>query len=137
MGDVEGAQVMTRVGRLPFSVYGPLGNRPAHPSNLTTADIPGAQASSLKRGPKVPPHSARSTGAAIVASSVATPRGPSPQQIAPRSGTPRVRVVDSNDVGGGPNSLAASDTAQATLRPAEAEQATLRLGADVACIPAE
>lgn len=62
--DLEGARPMLRVGCIPYSMYGPAGNRPAQSTNLTTSDIVGAQASTLPHGPRLP--RARLTGASIV-----------------------------------------------------------------------
>lgn len=50
-GDLNGAQPSRRIGRLPYSMYGPPGKR-QQSASLTTADIGGAQAGTLCRGPR-------------------------------------------------------------------------------------
>lgn len=70
--DVEGAAPLCRVGSLPYSMYGPRGNRPARSSNLDLSDIEGAQADTLCRGPRTA-RGSRVAGAAVVGLS-GTPR---------------------------------------------------------------
>jgi len=64
-GDIHGASMMARVGRLPYSIYGPAGVR-AQSTSLQTSDIPGAQADTVPRGPRSSCRSARATGASIL-----------------------------------------------------------------------
>lgn len=51
--DVHGAQPVRRIGAMPYSMYGPYGNRRDWNSCLDTRDIKGAQADTLARYPKV------------------------------------------------------------------------------------
>lgn len=71
--DVEGAASLRRIGRLPYNMYGPAGNRPSQSASLDTSTVPGAQAGTLCRGPKTQLRGARLTGAAVVGL-VGTPR---------------------------------------------------------------
>jgi hypothetical protein len=80
--DIAGARSQLRAGTLPYSMYGPSGKRPALSSSLNTADIVGAQASTIKHGPKIPSwHTSRQiqTGASIAGQ---TPRGASNENSA-------------------------------------------------------
>jgi len=51
--DVAGAQSQRRIGAMPYSIYGPYGQRRDWNSSLDTRDLPGAQADTLARYPKV------------------------------------------------------------------------------------
>lgn len=51
--DVIGAQSQRRIGALPYSMYGPYGNRREWNASLDTRDLKGAQADTLARYPKV------------------------------------------------------------------------------------
>lgn len=51
--DVIGAQSQRRVGAVPYSMYGPYGNRRNWSASLDTTDVQGAQADTLERYPKV------------------------------------------------------------------------------------
>lgn len=51
--DLEGASPCRRIGRLPYRVYDPPGNRTCS-TNLKIGDIEGAQAGTLCRGPRMP-----------------------------------------------------------------------------------
>jgi hypothetical protein len=44
---------LRRIGRLPYNMYGPRGNRRDCTASLDTRDIKGAQADTLVRYPKV------------------------------------------------------------------------------------
>lgn len=52
--DVFGAQSQRRIGAVPYSMYGPYGNRRDWNASLDTRDVKGAQADTLARYPKVP-----------------------------------------------------------------------------------
>jgi hypothetical protein len=52
--DVFGAQSQRRIGAVPYSMYGPYGNRREWNASLDTRDVKGAQADTLARYPKVP-----------------------------------------------------------------------------------
>jgi len=71
--DVPGATGIPKVGGIPFSMYGPAGNRPLSMS-LNSQDIEGAQAGTRPCGPRVRARTSRLAGAAIVADAH-TPRG--------------------------------------------------------------
>lgn len=120
------------------SVYGPQGNRPAHPSNLTTEDIEGAQASTLRSFPKGTLRNARSTratGAAIIRSMPGTPRGATIERMEQTSGEEALQATLRPEVADLTLRLEA-DVGQTTLPP-ETARSTFRFGADAACIPAE
>lgn len=51
--DVIGAQSLRRIGAMPYSIYGPSGNRRDWNASLDTRDVKGAQADTLVRHPKV------------------------------------------------------------------------------------
>lgn len=53
--DLPAATPMRRIGSLPYSMYGPPGNR-RFSASLDTQDICGAQADTLPRGPRMPQH---------------------------------------------------------------------------------
>lgn len=50
--DIAGARPVHRVGNLPYTIYGPSGNRPPMNSSLNSSDIEGAQAGTRPRGPR-------------------------------------------------------------------------------------
>merc|ERR1719388_457701 len=56
--DLPAATPMRRIGSLPYSMYGPPGNR-RFSASLDTQDIHGAQADTLPRGPRMPQSQAR------------------------------------------------------------------------------
>jgi hypothetical protein len=51
--DVYGASSMRRIGAIPYSIYGPYGQRRDFNASLDTSDVQGAQADTLARYPKV------------------------------------------------------------------------------------
>lgn len=51
--DLPGASPLRRIGRMPYNMYGPAGNR-MQSASLATKDIEGAQAGTIRRGPKLP-----------------------------------------------------------------------------------
>lgn len=51
--DLPSAAPQRHIGTLPYNIYGPPGSRPFSTS-LDTVDIPGAQADTLPRGPRMP-----------------------------------------------------------------------------------
>jgi hypothetical protein len=56
--DLPTACPMRRIGSLPYSIYGPPGNR-RFSASLDTQDINGAQADTLPRGPRMPQRTAQ------------------------------------------------------------------------------
>eukprot|EP00933_Yihiella_yeosuensis_P063614 TRINITY_DN66810_c0_g1_i1.p1 TRINITY_DN66810_c0_g1~~TRINITY_DN66810_c0_g1_i1.p1 ORF type:complete len:460 (+),score=63.75 TRINITY_DN66810_c0_g1_i1:133-1512(+) len=82
--DIVGARTRLKVGVLPYSMYGPMGKRPVQSNNLNTADIVGAQASTIPNGPKMPNRYERPTQTQTVGSSIVglsqTPRASSRPQ---------------------------------------------------------
>jgi len=105
--DVPGAGAIHRVGQLPYSLYGPQGNRPNYSSSLHTADIKGAQASTLPRGPRTMLSGSRLTGASIVG--IPTPResARAEQDLAKAIASAQTMASE----------VTASATSGATLRP--------------------
>lgn len=50
--DIPGGRPLHRVGKMPYTIYGPIGNRPVISQSLNATDIPGARADTLTRGPR-------------------------------------------------------------------------------------